>query len=348
MQVIITGVAGFIGAHVAEELHRLGWQVTGIDDLSGGNITNVPAHVEFVRGDCCQSLDGLFQRVRPDAVFHLAAYAAEGLSHHIPNFNYHNNLIGTSNVLSAAYRCGAKHFVFTSSIAAYGHPQDSRPLTEMSECRPCDPYGIAKLACEQHIATFHKYYGGPAYTIFRPHNVFGPKQNIADPYRNVVGIFFRCIQEGRPLPVFGDGRQTRSFSYIDLVAKCIAQSPQVAAAQNQIFNVGGDQPMSVSELAHEIQSLTGVYPGVQQLPQRDEVKHAHADHAKARQVFPEVFQKVVSIKEGLRLTAEFLQDRPVPDETPCPAPIEVADRLPESWRERLSQSRPSANFRSPG
>ena len=169
----------------------------------------------------------LFASFRPDCVYHLAAYAAEGLSHHVPVFNCRNNFEGTANVLSAAYRTGARHFVFTSSIAVYGHPAEPRPFTEEDPCHPCDPYGIAKLACELHLRAFREYYGGPDYTILRPHNVYGPRQNIADPYRNVVGIFMRAALLGQPFPVFGDGLQTRSFSHVSRVAAAVATAPFV-------------------------------------------------------------------------------------------------------------------------
>lgn len=342
MQVFITGIAGFIGAHVAEEMTSRGWKVTGIDDLSGGAEDNLPAGVEFHKYDCTKPLDELLARVKPEVVVHLAAYAAEGLSHHIPNFNYINNLVGTSNVLAAAYRVGVRHFVFTSSIAAYGHPSvdsdgtaGAAKLTEDTLCVPCDPYGIAKLACEQQIKTFRDYHGGPSFTIFRPHNVFGPKQNISDPFRNVVGIFFRRLQEGLRLPVFGDGSQSRSFSYIDVVAKSIVESCVAEQAVDEVFNIGGDQSLTVLELAEAIQRVTGKETGVEHLPARKEVMHAHADHEKARNAFPKVFEEAISVEEGLRLTAEYLAGRPIPKKTPCPSPIEVSDHLPPSWLKDL-------------
>lgn len=336
MRVLITGIAGFIGSHVAEEMLQGGWEVTGIDDLSGGFLGNIPAKAQFVRRSCCEPLEDVFLAFKPDVVMHLAAYAAEGLSHHIPNFNYTNNLVGTANVLTAAHRCGAKHFIFTSSIAAYGHPPSERPFDEQTPCMPCDPYGIAKLACEQHIAAFQQYYGGPEYTIFRPHNVFGPRQNIADPYRNVVGIFLRCALHGQPLPIFGDGQQSRSFSYIDVVAKCIAQAPEISAAKNEVFNIGADQSMSVLELASAIQAVTGSAVPLNHLPPRPEVRHAHADHRKARQAFPVAFQQAISVREGLERTAAYVAKTHIPPPTPCPAPIEIHQRLPPSWKE-LSQ-----------
>ncbi|GAB5403619.1 MAG: NAD-dependent epimerase/dehydratase family protein [Aureliella sp.] len=336
MRVIITGIAGFIGSHVAEQMLQAGWEVAGIDDLSGGYLENVPAGADFFQRDCSQPVDDIFAQVKPDVVMHLAAYAAEGLSHHIPNFNYHNNVIGTTNILSAAHRVGAMHFVFTSSIAAYGHAAaGQKAINEATACQPCDPYGIAKHACEQHIAAFHDYYGGPSYTIFRPHNVFGPRQNISDPFRNVVGIFFRCAKQGLPMPVFGDGKQTRSFSYIDVVAGCIAESASNNSARNEVFNVGGDQAMSVIELAEAVSRLTGASEGIDFLPPRKEVLHAHADHAKAREVFAGVFDRATPLETGLSLMRDFVASLDVPPPTPCPAELEIRDELPASWRRML-------------
>ncbi len=336
MRAIVTGVAGFIGSHVAEQLIASGNEVLGIDDLSGGLQSNVPQGVRFQKLDCGQPLDPLFSQFRPDAVYHLAAYAAEGLSHHIPVFNYQNNVVNTANVLSAAHRSGAGHFVFTSSIAAYGHPIGNRPLCESDPCMPCDPYGAAKLACEHHIRAFRDYFGGPDYTIFRPHNVFGPRQNVSDPYRNVVGIFIRCALTGEPLPVFGDGSQTRSFSYIQSIARCLVDSAANPLARNQTFNVGGDESMSVLELAQLVCQCVGTPTNIHHLPPRNEVLHAHAGHAKAQQVFADAYAQAVPIVDGLRTTIEFIRAHPIPQASECPAEIEIMQNLPPAWKGRIS------------
>ena len=331
MRAIVTGAAGFIGSHVVLSLLRAGWEVLGVDDLTGGFRENVHKDAKLEVVDCCQPLDELFGDFGPTAVFHLAAYAAEGLSHHIPVFNYQNNIVGTANVLSASYRAGAKHFVFTSSIAAYGHPTSNRPLSESDHCHPCDPYGTAKLACEHHIQSFAEYYGGPSYSIFRPHNVFGPHQNVADPYRNVVGIFIRCALSGQAMPIFGDGSQSRSFSHIGSVAQCIAESAWTEGAKNETFNVGGDQPMTVLELAKTISKFAGVDENLKFLAPRKEVLHAHATHDKVHKVFPEACESGLSIEDGLRETIEYVKSHPIPSPTDCPSEIEIRDQLPESW-----------------
>lgn len=335
MRAIVTGVAGFIGSHVAEHLIASGWEVLGIDDLSGGTEENVPAGVRFLKRDCSQILDDLFADFRPTTVYHLAAYAAEGLSHHIPSFNYHNNVVATANVLTASHRVGVKHFVFTSSIAAYGHPPTDKPLQESDPCVPCDPYGTAKLACEHHIRSFFRYFGSPTFTIFRPHNVYGPRQNVSDPYRNVVGIFIRCALMGDPLPVFGDGKQSRSFSHVQPVARCIAESSWTDAAKNETFNVGADDPLTVIDLANQILEITDAAATIEFLPSRNEVVHAHAAHDKVRAAFPEAFRDTIGLTEGLRETIDYVSQRVIPEPTECPSPIEIADRLPPSWKQRL-------------
>lgn len=336
VRALVTGGAGFIGSHVAERLLRRHLDVLVVDDLSGGFRDNIPEGARFEQRSVLDPLDDLFQRYKPELVYHLAAYAAEGLSHHIPTFNYTNNVVGTASVLAAAQRAGVEHFVFTSSIAAYGHAHDGAAFTEDSAMSPIDPYGIAKLACEQHIRATQRYFGGPSFTIFRPHNVFGPRQNIADPYRNVVGIFMACALTGRPMPVFGDGSQSRNFSYIDVVAEAIARAPDIPKARNCAFNIGGDQAMSVRQLALEVARVMNVAPRLEHMPPRLEVQHAHCEHALARSVFGDIYREYeIDIASGLRLMAAHVQKQALPETTECPAPIEVAERLPPAWAARL-------------
>ena len=217
-KVLITGVAGFIGSHVADHCLKLGFEVVGIDDLSGGFKENIPQGVQFRQGTITDAewVAGLWKERDYDYVYHLAAYAAEGLSHFIKRFNYMNNLIGTVNLINAAVNYDVRRFVFTSSIAVYGAGQT--PMTEDMTPVPEDPYGIAKLACEQELQTSQRMFG-LEYTIFRPHNVYGEKQNIGDRYRNVVGIFINQILKGEPMTIFGDGLQQRAFTHVgDVVA----------------------------------------------------------------------------------------------------------------------------------
>ena len=171
---LVTGAAGFIGSHVAEHLVRVGHRVVGIDDLSGGFTENVPTGVDFRVGSIEDEafLDGVWRGQRIDVVYHLAAYAAEGLSHFIRRFNYRNNVLGSINLINRAVRGDCECFVFTSSIAVYGAGQT--PMLENTAPEPEDPYGIAKLAVELDLKAAHHMFGLP-FVVFRPHNVYGPR-----------------------------------------------------------------------------------------------------------------------------------------------------------------------------
>jgi len=247
--VLVTGGAGFIGSHVAKWLVKAGYRVVVLDDLSGGFTENIPDGAEFVQGSVQDAalVDDLFAKEKFSYVFHLAAYAAEGLSHFIKNFNYQNNLVGSVNLINASVNSGTvKCFVFTSSIAVYGRNQT--PMTEDLVPLPEDSYGISKYAVELDLKESKEMFGLD-YVIFRPHNVYGEHQNIGDPYRNVIGIFMRQILTGKPLTIFGDGEQVRAFSYIDDVAPIIAACIERPDTWNQIYNIGADRPWTVNELA---------------------------------------------------------------------------------------------------
>jgi UDP-glucose 4-epimerase len=329
-EVLVTGGAGFIGSHVADALIGRGHHVVVVDDLSGGFEANVPAGATFVRASVTDAatIDALFGSRPFDYVFHLAAYAAEGLSHFIKRFNYTNNVIGSVNLINASVNTGVKGFVFTSSIAVYG-TNPSPPMSEETPAHPDDSYGIAKLAVEQELAATRAMFGLD-YVIFRPHNVYGPRQNVADRYRNVIGIFMNQILQGRSMTIFGDGTQTRAFSYVDDVAPVIAGCIDVPGAWNQAFNVGADRPYSLSELARAVAHAMGVEPAVQHLPARLEAAHAHASHGKVRRVFGDGPQ--TPLDEGLRRMASWVR-RHGPMETPRFNAIEIARNLPAVWRD---------------
>ncbi len=238
MKALVTGAAGFIGSHVAAWLLRDGMDVVALDDLSGGARENVPAAARWTPGSVTDYalLGDLFAREKFDYVYHLAAYAAEGLSHFIRRYNYETNLMGSVNLINLSVLHHVKCFVFTSSIAVYGANQ--LPMTEAMTPHPEDPYGVSKYAVELDLAAARRQFG-LNYIVFRPHNVYGERQNIGDKYRNVVGIFMNQILRGEPLTIFGDGEQTRAFSYIDDVAPVIARSVWNEAAYGEAFNVGG-------------------------------------------------------------------------------------------------------------
>ncbi len=328
MRSLITGGAGFIGSHVARHCLALGHEVVVLDDLSGGFKDQVPDGATFVRGSVADYdlLRRLFDDHRFTYVYHLAAYAAEGLSHFIRRFNYTNNLIGGVNLINEAVKHEVRCFVFTSSIAVYGANQ--LPMTEALTPRPEDPYGIAKHAVELDLRAAHAMFGLNT-IIFRPHNVYGENQNIGDPYRNVIGIFMNQIMQGRSMTLFGDGSQTRAFSYIDDVAPIIAHSVDVPAAYNEVFNVGADQPYTVKHLAETVARAFGVAAEIMYLPARHEVEHAYPDHSKARQVFGQ--DAAVSLEEGIARMAAWAQRAGVRTGRSF-GDLEITRHLPPSWR----------------
>jgi len=326
---LVTGCAGFMGSHVAEELLGMGHRVVGLDDLSGGFVANNPAGLEFYEGSVCDAamVDRLFSAHQFDYVFHLAAYAAEGLSHFIKRFNYTNNLIGSVNLINAAVNAGSvRCFVFTSSIAVYGPGQT--PMTEAMTPTPEDPYGIAKFAVEQDLAESRAMFG-LNHIIFRPHNVYGERQNIGDRYRNVIGIFMNQVMQGQPMTVFGDGGQTRAFTHVSDVAPLIARSVERPACYNETFNIGADTPRTVLELTRIVAEAMGVRPNVRHLEARHEVVHAFSSHAKVRRLLGDLIRDV-PLEGGIQRMAAWARATG-PRASKRFEGIEVRNNLPPSW-----------------
>ena len=329
MAIIVTGGAGFIGSHIVNDLLAAGEQVIALDDLSGGFRENVNPRVVFIEGSIndVQLIDSIFKKYTVEYVFHLAAYAAEGLSHFIKRFNYENNLIGSVNLINASVNHNVKCFVFTSSIAVYGPGQ--LPMREDMIPMPEDSYGIAKFAVEQELKTSHHMFGLP-YIIFRPHNVYGEYQNIGDKYRNVVGIFMNQIMQGKQLTVFGDGTQTRAFSYIRDISPVMTNAIRMPKAYNQIFNIGADDVFSVNELAQRVCEEFGVQPDLLHLDARKEVMHAYSDHSKVRNFFGD--PPHTPLKEGIHKMAGWAKTVGARKSKKF-GNIEIRKNLPPSWTE---------------
>lgn len=322
---LVTGGAGFIGSHLALALLKRGHEVVVADNLTGGWVGNVPLQarlsvIDLSSGD----VDGLVGEVQPTHIWHLAAYAAEGLSHWVREFNYQNNTVASAKLITAAVKHGVEHFYFTSSMAVYG--SQTPPFTEMMRPAPEDPYGIAKYSVEQDLAVASRMHG-LEYTIFRPHNVYGPGQNIGDPYRNVVGIFMRQALLGQPLTIFGDGQQTRAFSYITDITTPMVRGLDVPGS-GMTYNIGGEQVVTIGELARRVASIFNAQ--VEHVAPRAEVKHAHCDHSLARAHLG--FRPEVGFSKGLHLMSEWARGAGVRwSQTPI---LEHDQDLPDFWRGR--------------
>jgi UDP-glucose 4-epimerase len=325
---LVTGAAGFIGSHVVEGCQTLGMEVVATDDLSGGFAENVPAAAVFVEGDLRDPafVASLWRHAPYDFIYHIGAYAAEGLSHFVRRFNYDTNLLASVNLINQAIIHRVERFIFTSSIAVYGSGQT--PMREGQTPEPEDPYGISKYAVELDLKAAHKMFGLD-YTIFRPHNVYGERQNVADSYRNVIGIFMSALLRGEAMPIFGDGKQTRAFSHIDDVAPLIVRGALEDAARNETFNVGADTPSSVLELATEVAASLELPCRVKHLPPRNEVVHAFSDHAKTRSVFDP--PEAVDLRAGLARMASWVRREGLRPPIEFAGEIEVTEKLPASW-----------------
>lgn len=327
-KILVTGGAGLIGSHVVDYLiWKYGYDVTVLDDLSGGFKENVNKDAKFVKGSIndVKLVNRLMKGM--DIVYHIAAYAPEGLSSFIKHFNYENNLMGSVNLINAAINENVERFLFTSSMAVYGTNQT--PFKESFTPNPEDSYGIAKYAVEKELEVSYKLFG-LKYVILRPHNVYGIRQNIGDPYRNVIGIFMNRIMQGKPPRIYGDGEQTRAFSYIDDVTPCIAKAAFIKAAENEIINVGAAEPCTINRIAELVldamdSNLKPVY-----MQPRYEVRHAHCSIDKSVRILG--YRTTVKLEDGIRRMAEWAK-KVGPRKSKFWETYEVEKNLPVFWRD---------------
>jgi len=283
MKIFVTGCAGLLGANYTRHLLNNGHEVIGIDDLSGGYKAFIAEGENFkfikLNLERRKKVVELFEEYKPEILLHFAAYAAEGLSPFIRNYNYRNNLICSANLINECITHNTK-MIFTSSMAVYGEQEP--PFTEDKRPQPVDPYGVAKYAVECDLKLAHEQFG-LRYNIIRPHNVLGIYQNIWDKYRNVIGIFIRKTLNGEPILVYGDGEQTRAFSdikyYMEPFDKLLTD------CDNEIFNIGADKYFTLNEVAKTVQEIGKKYGyevPIEHGEPRHEVKHAYCNHDKAK------------------------------------------------------------------
>jgi UDP-glucose 4-epimerase len=310
MKVLITGVAGLLGSRLADWIieNKPEVEVWGIDDLSGGYRENVNPKVNFITNNLVKDTDLLshvFQTQKFDYVFHFAAYAAEGLSPFIRTYNYDNNLRATAFIVNECIKTNVRRLVFTSTLAVYGH-QDGNMFDEVQVPKPIDPYGVAKYGCEMDIQIAGEQHGLD-WCIIRPHNVYGVKQNIWDKYRNVLGIWMFQHLNGEPMTIFGDGEQTRAFSFIDDSLEPLWNSAIKEEASKQIINLGGTKEVSINEASKTLMEVIGEGDRVY-LEERHEVKHSIPTFQKSIDLIG--FQHKTDLKEGLTKMWEWAKKQP--------------------------------------
>jgi UDP-glucose 4-epimerase len=332
MRIFITGIAGFLGSHLAERLLAMGHHVVGCDSLLGGELVNVPPEAEFYQYDC-RDFNAMAKAMKAcELVYHCAATAYEGLSVFAPAMVMDNIVTGSVSVFSAAIAGGARRIVFCSSMARYGTNQV--PFLESYTPKPQDPYGIAKVAAEQALANLAGVHG-LEYAIAVPHNIIGARQKFDDPYRNVASIMANLMLQGRQPFVYGDGEQSRCFSHVEDCLSCLLALGLTDRGLGEVINIGPDEEfVSINHLFRSLKTITGFEGQAIHLTDRpQEVKHAVCSSIKARSLLG--YRTTRSLDEGLNDIVDYIRAIG-PRKFRYHLDIEIRnERTPRTWTERL-------------
>ena len=305
---LITGNAGLLGARLADWVleNHPEYEVVGIDNLFGGYVENVDDRVVFYKRELStDKLTDIFDKHHFEYVFHFAAYAAEGLSPFMRMFNDSNNMLSTDNIINECINHDVKRLVYTSSMSVYGWGRGGR-FDEKDTPSPIDPYAISKYACEMNIMAAGEQHSLD-WCILRPHNVYGVKQNIWDKYRNVLGIWMVDALNDRPMLIYGDGKQTRAFSYIDDCLEPFWNAAVLESASKEIVNVGGINESTIEEACRLVSKVTG-YDRIEYREKRHEVTHAVPTYQKSIDLLG--YKETTTLEEGLREMWEWAKTQP--------------------------------------
>jgi UDP-glucose 4-epimerase len=328
-KILITGNAGMIGTVLSRYFESGGYQVVGVDNLSGGFREHVSERVRFYPADICDSalINRIFDLERPNYIIHCAAYAAEILSPFVRNFNYTNNLVGSVNIINAAINFSVEKFINFSSIATYG--DIPAPFVEGQMRSPKDCYGIAKLAVEADLAEAGEHFG-LNYSTLLPHNVISLYQNYFDRYRNVIAIWIRQCLYGENISIFGDGSQVRSFS--DASFLCAPVEKLFTMEDRDHYNIGSDQPITILDAAALLLKVAAKHgfkgSKIVHLEPRREVKTVYSSHEKARRILG--FEDKTDLEKTMHEMFEYaskLEKREV-----LTMPYEITKNLYGFWR----------------
>lgn len=334
MKIWITGIAGFLGSHLAEALLKDGHYIYGNDNLMCGDLSNIAwtnLGLRFSEIDCCDYGDmyAELSEAKPDVLIHCAATAHEGLSNFSPSFITRNIYEASVATFSAAIAAGVKRIIFMSSMARYG--AQSLPFHEVQTPHPIDPYGIAKVAAEDTLKALCKLHG-VEYVIAVPHNIIGTRQRYCDPYRNVASIMINRALQEKPLLIYGDGRQMRCFSPIK---DCIPSLLKMVDApiSGEIINIGPDyQHTSIIDLAEIICDLVDGCEIQHIAPRPNEVINAYCSSSKARKLLD--FSPQQSLRECLNEMVAFIKERGTKP-FQYDFPIEIERGCPPTWKDKL-------------
>ena len=327
-KILVTGVAGFLGSHLAEKLADMGHNVFGIDNMTGGYKDNVPHNVKFFEFDCCdlKKMNDVMKNV--DVVYHCAATAHEGLSVFSPYEITKNNYLASVSVFTAAVSKQVRRIIFCSSMARYG--DQKTPFIETMQPKPVDPYAISKVAAENVLVNLCEL-NNIEWVIAVPHNIIGPRQKYDDPFRNVVSIMInRMLQKKSPV-IYGDGKQKRCFSYIDDSINCLIPMLDQKNLNKQIINIGPDEEfVTINNVSEICSNITG--SNLKPIYKKDrprEVKYAICSADKARKLLN--YRTKTDLKTGIQKTFDYIKKRgPKPFEYHIN--LEIKNKLtPESW-----------------
>ncbi len=301
MKVLVTGGAGFIGSHVVEKLVKQGYQVRVLDDLSTGsldNLSNVVGDIEFIKGDV-RDYEAVSRAVEGvDLIVHEAAITSVVRSIEDPLTTSLVNVQGTLNLLWASVRNSIKRFVYASSSSIYGDTP-ALPKHEELTPNPLSPYAVSKLAGEEYCQVFHKVYGLSTVAL-RYFNVYGPRQRYG-PYSGVVSIFINRILNKQPPVIYGDGEQTRDFTFVEDVAEATIKALETEGIDGEVFNVGCGSPISINQLAKTLMEVAGVsFEPIYTEPRKGDIRHSHADIKKAKELLK--WRPSTTLREGLART----------------------------------------------
>lgn len=332
MKIFITGIAGFLGSHLADRMIELGHIVAGNDTLIGGYLDNVPKKAEFFQIDCCD-LNAMSDAMKgSDVVIHTAATAHEGLSVFSPSFITKNIFEASVATITAAVQNRVKRFVFCSSMARYGN--QTVPYTEDQTPKPEDPYAVAKVAAEEVLKILSETHG-MEWNIAVPHNIVGPRQRYDDPFRNVMSIMINRNLQGKPSIIYGDGNQTRCFSHVDDCIQCLEKMALDPNILSETINIGPDEgTITVKQLADIVAEACGMTEPHIHMPDRPrEVKHASCSADKARKLLN--YETKTTLHESVKQTVDYIQSRGTkPFDYSYPLEI-INEKTPKTWSERL-------------
>ncbi len=334
-KIFITGVAGFLGSHMADKFINEGWKVAGNDNLLGGYKDNIPEGVQFYNIDCMDLKEMTSAMNESDIVFHTACTAYEGLSVFSPDLITKNTFQIGVTAMTAAIRNKVKRFVNCSSMARYGSHKDGNvKFTENLECNPQDPYGIAKLSLEKILFNLGETHGIEIVNAV-PHNIIGQRQKYDDPYRNVVSIMINLIAQNRQPIIYGDGNQVRCFSPIEDNIDCLYKIITSNKSSGHIFNIGPDHnPITINDLAYELGSLMNFkIDPIYVDPRPQEVKYATCSSDKIRKFFN--YKPVITLEKSLLNTIDYVYKRG-PKKFEYHLEIEIINsKTPKTWQKKF-------------